>query len=155
MRRMSMAFLVMVLWLLFVVPAFAGEEVAADGVSPLLTLTIQDVVIIAMSILGITTGLIGIVVGFVKAPAETRSLGRFDSDIQVYLDARRQQVEMMTTLENTVDKLGKHNREAIKEVAEVVLRAAQWIPGGAVESAARFAHEVSDGVPVASKGKVE
>lgn len=134
----------MVLVALVVVPVAAQDE----GV---LALTINDILVLSMALVGLVSGLVGVLVAFFRMPYMARTGAGLDQNIQLMLDARRTNLEMMTALENTVDKLGKHNRQAIKEVAEVVLTAAQWVPGKALESAAELVVEATDGVPMASK----
>ena len=144
MRRLVLVVLVVMLGLV-VVPVMAQDE---GGV---LTLTLSDIVVLVAALVGVVSGLAGVFAAFMRMPDPARSYAGLDQNIQMMLDARRSNLEMMTALENTVDKLGKHNRQSIKEVAEVVLAAAKWIPGQAIESGAEFVIEAVDGVPLEEK----
>lgn len=130
------------------VPGQAQEVTGPEGV---LALTVGDVVGIASGLFGLIAGVVALVVAWARTPGEGRTVRGLDQSIAREVDSRARDRELMTTFEKLVEAQNRALQATLKEVGEVVLKAAMWQPSEAVRAGAEMLHEATDGVPITSK----
>lgn len=136
--------------LLVTMPTAAQDVVTNDGAG-IVSLTVGEVSAIVMGLVALLTGVVAVVRTWTQTPGEARTWGELDRGIASRIDQQARDREFMATVEKLVDSQNRAMQASLREVSEVVLKAAMWQPSAAVQAGARALQEATDGVPLATK----
>lgn len=147
-RFVGVVFLVLV-FLALAAPAVMAQDgptALPDGV---IALTVGELIGIGSGLLALMVALVAVVRNW--ASGDVRSLAGLDRGVSAELKQLHNDREFVGSVEKIVDSQNRQWREMMKDYGELVLRAAQWIPGESVEAGAELFSEFTDGVPVSEK----
>jgi hypothetical protein len=116
-----------------------------------LSLTLEEVITLAVSIAASIIAIISAVIVWIKTPRDERTLSTLDEAVAAKVGAVSDNPAVMSSFENIVSGLSMTWQEMLKDSNQTVLQAAQWIPGETSNALADIYTEATDGVPLEKK----
>lgn len=111
----------------------------------MLSLTLEEIITIAVSTVALLVAVVSAVIVWIKTPRDERTLSTLDQTVSGKIDTFADNAAVMEVFRDIVDGINENHRQTLKDSSELVLRAAQWIPGQTDNALAELYANVASG----------